>query len=110
MKPYEGDLPLEVEQFKWDSAGLIPAVVQDVQGRVLMVAHMNREALAETLATGYGAYFSRSRQKLWRKGESSGLHRAAGGAGGRRLPRRLLFLLLPQNRRRPNHHHRATGF
>lgn len=72
MKPYEGDLTLDVEQFKWDSAGLIPAVVQDAQGTVLMVAYMNREALSETLSTGYGTYYSRSRQQMWRKGESSG--------------------------------------
>lgn len=72
MKPYEGEMPLELEQLKWDAAGLIPAVVQDAAGEVLMVAYMNREALAETLSTGYCTYFSRSRQKLWRKGESSG--------------------------------------
>ena len=72
MKPYEGDLPLDFAQFKWDSAGLIPAVVQDEQGTVLMVAYMNHEALAETLTTGFGTYFSRSRQQLWRKGECSG--------------------------------------
>jgi len=72
MKPYEGDLPLDLEQFKWDSAGLIPAVVQDAQGTVLMVAYMNREALAETLSTSFGTFYSRSRQQLWRKGESSG--------------------------------------
>ena len=72
MKPYEGDLPLDLEQFKWDSAGLIPAVVQDERGVVLMVAYMNRDALAETLESGYGTYYSRSRQQRWRKGESSG--------------------------------------
>ena len=72
MKPYEGDMPLDLERLKWDAAGLIPAVVQDAAGEVLMVAYMNREALAETLATGFGVYYSRSRQALWRKGESSG--------------------------------------
>jgi len=72
MKPYEGEMPLDLEQIKWDSAGLIPAVVQDAKGEVLMVAYMNREAFAETLATGYGTYYSRSRQTMWRKGESSG--------------------------------------
>jgi phosphoribosyl-AMP cyclohydrolase len=72
MKPYEGEMTLDLEQMKWDSAGLLPAVVQDGKGEVLMVAYMNREALQETIDTGYGTYFSRSRQKLWRKGESSG--------------------------------------
>ena len=53
--------------------GLITAVVQDVKThRVLMVGYMNREALAKTIATGHVTFFSRSRQKLWIKGESSG--------------------------------------
>jgi phosphoribosyl-AMP cyclohydrolase len=53
--------------------GLITAVVQDATtGEVLMVAHMNREAYEETLASGQAVYFSRSRNKLWRKGEVSG--------------------------------------
>lgn len=53
--------------------GLVTAVVQDcATGRVLMVAHMNREALCETVATGRACYYSRSRKKLWRKGEESG--------------------------------------
>ena len=53
--------------------GLVTAVAQDAAtGQVLMVAYMNREALAETLATGRAVYFSRSRQRLWRKGEESG--------------------------------------
>jgi phosphoribosyl-AMP cyclohydrolase len=53
--------------------GLITAVAQDAAtGRVLMVAHMNREAWQETLATGRAVYFSRSRGRLWRKGEQSG--------------------------------------
>ncbi len=72
MKPYEGEMTLDLEQLKWDSAGLIPAVVQDAAGEVLMVAYMNRAALAETLDTGFGTYYTRSRQKLWRKGEESG--------------------------------------
>jgi len=72
MKLYEGEMMLDLAAMKWDAAGLLPAVVQDSRGEVLMVAYMNREALAETLATGYGTYFSRSRQQLWRKGESSG--------------------------------------
>ncbi|MEM2922723.1 MAG: phosphoribosyl-AMP cyclohydrolase [Candidatus Bathyarchaeia archaeon] len=53
--------------------GLVTAVVQDYRTRdVLMVAHMNREALEKTISTGYAHYWSRSRQKLWMKGETSG--------------------------------------
>src|SRR5262245_51435900 len=55
------------------TAGLIPAVAQDAAtGTVLMVAWMNREAFDETVKTGQACYFSRSRGKLWRKGEESG--------------------------------------
>jgi phosphoribosyl-AMP cyclohydrolase len=72
MKPYEGEMTLDIERMKWDGAGLIPAVVQDAKGEVLMVAYMNRQALAETLETGFATYYSRSRQTMWRKGESSG--------------------------------------
>ena len=58
---------------KFDSAGLITVIAQDfATGDVLMVAYMNREALALTIETGNAVYFSRSRQKLWRKGEESG--------------------------------------
>jgi len=54
-------------------AGLLPAVVQDsTDGAVLMVGFMNREALERTLETGYVTFYSRTRQKLWMKGESSG--------------------------------------
>ena len=53
--------------------GLLPAIVQDAEtGEVLMVAYMNAESYAETLATGRAVYYSRSRQRLWRKGEESG--------------------------------------
>ena len=53
--------------------GLVTAIAQDAEtGEVLMVAHMNREAWEETLATGRAVYFSRSRGRLWRKGEESG--------------------------------------
>jgi phosphoribosyl-AMP cyclohydrolase len=56
-----------------DADGLVTAVAQDANtGKVLMVAHMNREAWNETLATGRAVYFSRSRTQLWRKGEESG--------------------------------------
>ena len=58
---------------KFDAAGLIACVVTAIDtGEVLMVAHMNTEALAKTLATGEAWYYSRSRQALWKKGESSG--------------------------------------
>lgn len=58
---------------KFDDSGLITAISQDAAtGEVLMVAYMNREALDETIESGYGTYFSRSRGKLWRKGEESG--------------------------------------
>ena len=64
-----------LDEIKWNDAGLLPAIAQDtVTGVVLMVAWMNRDALRETLATNRAVYFSRSRQKLWRKGEESGNH------------------------------------
>jgi phosphoribosyl-AMP cyclohydrolase / phosphoribosyl-ATP pyrophosphohydrolase len=61
------------ETLTYDAQGLIPAVVQEAEtGEVLMVAWMNREAVAQTLATGLTHFWSRSRQAPWRKGESSG--------------------------------------
>jgi len=58
---------------KFDDTGLIPAIAQDAKtGQVLMAAFMNREALDLTIQTGYATYFSRDRQKLWKKGEESG--------------------------------------
>ena len=61
------------EDLRFDADGLIPAIAQDVRnGQVLMHAHMNAEALARTLETGLAHYYSRSRQRLWRKGEESG--------------------------------------
>ena len=58
---------------KFDHDGLIVAIAADAMtGEVLMVAHMNREALARTIATGEAWFWSRSREKLWRKGEESG--------------------------------------
>lgn len=57
----------------FDASGLVPAIAQQHDtGEVLMMAWMNREAVSETLATGRVCYFSRSRNKLWRKGETSG--------------------------------------
>jgi len=58
---------------KFDEKGLITAIAQDSQtGQILMVAYMNKQALEMTIQTGFGTYFSRSRQKLWKKGEESG--------------------------------------
>ena len=62
-----------IEQLKFDDNGLIPAITQDAaSGEVLMMAWMNAEAVAQTLASGKVHYYSRSRQKQWMKGESSG--------------------------------------
>lgn len=62
-----------LEQVKWDADGLVPVIAQE-QGTkdVLMFAWMNREALAATAARGQAVYFSRSRKRLWHKGEESG--------------------------------------
>ena len=70
-----GSIPLSqaLQALPWNADGLLPAIAQQYDsGEVLMLAWMNREALAETLRTGRVCYWSRSRQSLWRKGESSG--------------------------------------
>lgn len=62
-----------LDDIKWDSDGLIPAIAQDYKtDRVLMVAWLNRESLQLTVKEQRAVYWSRSRQKLWRKGEESG--------------------------------------
>ncbi|MFP4614734.1 MAG: bifunctional phosphoribosyl-AMP cyclohydrolase/phosphoribosyl-ATP diphosphatase HisIE [Thiohalorhabdus sp.] len=62
-----------LDAVQWDDKGLVVAVAQEARsGEVLMQAYMNREALAATVRDGYATYWSRSRSKLWRKGESSG--------------------------------------
>jgi len=62
-----------LDTVKWDNDGLVPAIAQDHKsGRILMMAWMNREALELTAKEQRAIYYSRSRQKLWRKGESSG--------------------------------------
>jgi phosphoribosyl-AMP cyclohydrolase len=62
-----------LDQVQWNSSGLVPAIAQDsTSGDILMLAWMNREALALTLERGQAVYWSRSRQSLWHKGESSG--------------------------------------
>ncbi|MEL6583137.1 MAG: phosphoribosyl-AMP cyclohydrolase [Pseudomonadota bacterium] len=66
-------MPFDPSTLRYNEAGLIPAIAQDkASGEVLMMAWMNAESVAETLATGQVTYWSRSRQALWRKGETSG--------------------------------------
>jgi phosphoribosyl-AMP cyclohydrolase/phosphoribosyl-ATP pyrophosphohydrolase/phosphoribosyl-AMP cyclohydrolase len=63
----------EIAALRWDADGLVAAVVQEAgTGRVLMMAWMNEEALRRTLAEGRTVFWSRSRQELWRKGDTSG--------------------------------------
>jgi len=62
-----------VEKVDWEKSDLIPVIAQDFEtGEVLMLAYMNKEALSLTLETGLAHYFSRSKQRIWKKGESSG--------------------------------------
>lgn len=62
-----------LDEVEWDAQGLVPAIAQDAAtGEVLMFAWMNREALALTAASGRAVYWSRSRRRLWHKGERSG--------------------------------------
>ena len=64
---------LSVDDLKFDAQGLIPAIVVDAgSGKVLTLAYMNRESLSISLAEGRTCFWSRSRQTLWRKGETSG--------------------------------------
>jgi phosphoribosyl-ATP pyrophosphohydrolase/phosphoribosyl-AMP cyclohydrolase len=60
------------QKLKFDQNGLIPAIIQDRSGQVLMLAYMNQEALDKTLSTGLTWFYSRSRKQLWQKGETSG--------------------------------------
>ena len=63
----------DLTAIRFDEKGLVPAIAQDAEtGEVLMLAYMNEESLRLTLETGYATYFSRSRQSLWKKGETSG--------------------------------------
>lgn len=65
--------PKALDAIKWDERGLIPAIAQDANTRaVLMMAYMNAESLARTLTLGQAVFWSRSRNQLWRKGETSG--------------------------------------
>lgn len=62
-----------INELKFDEAELIPAIAQDISsGEVLMMAWMNKESIKLTIDTGYATYYSRSRQELWKKGETSG--------------------------------------
>jgi phosphoribosyl-AMP cyclohydrolase len=62
-----------LNEIRWDSGGLVPVIAQQAAtGKVLMFAWMNRESLALTAEQGYAVYWSRSRNRLWRKGEESG--------------------------------------
>lgn len=62
-----------LNEVRWDDQGLVPVIVQEASsGEVLMFAWMNREALEKTLSLGQAVYWSRSRRKLWHKGEESG--------------------------------------
>jgi len=62
-----------LDDIKWNSDGLVPAIAQDAaSGRVLMIAWMNAQALQLTVTENRAVYWSRSRQKIWRKGEESG--------------------------------------
>jgi len=63
---------IDLDAVKWSDAGLIPVIAQARDGRVLMLAYANREALEKTIETGLMHYWSRSRRALWQKGETSG--------------------------------------
>ncbi len=63
---------VDISMIKFDDNGLVPAVVQEENGQVLMLAYMNAESLQKTIETGYTWFYSRSRKRLWNKGEESG--------------------------------------
>ena len=66
-------MQVDFSKIKFDEKGLIPAIIQDAAtNAVLMLAYMNGESLAKTVETGYTWFWSRSRQELWRKGDTSG--------------------------------------
>jgi phosphoribosyl-AMP cyclohydrolase len=69
----KGETMKFLDEVKFDDQGLVPAIIQDYKnGEMLMLAYMNRESLQKTLASGKTHFWSRSRKKLWLKGESSG--------------------------------------
>lgn len=63
---------MNLDNIKFDEQGLVPAIIQDEQGQVLMLAYMNKESLEKTVETGLTWFYSRSRKGLWQKGETSG--------------------------------------
>ncbi|MBQ3434509.1 MAG: phosphoribosyl-AMP cyclohydrolase, partial [Selenomonadaceae bacterium] len=65
-------MEIDISKIKFDEQGLVPAIVQEESGQVLMLAYMNEESLKKTIETGYTWFYSRSRQTLWQKGEQSG--------------------------------------
>ena len=65
-------IDIDISKVKFDEKGLVPAIVQEANGKVMMLAYMNEESLKKTIETGYTWFYSRSRQKLWNKGETSG--------------------------------------
>jgi phosphoribosyl-AMP cyclohydrolase len=66
-------IPRWLDEIRWDADGLVPAIAREASsGDILMVAWMNREALERTVAEGVAVYWSRSRGRLWKKGEESG--------------------------------------
>ena len=72
MSDLDPSLPW-LDALKWDADGLIPAIAQDAgSGRVVMFAFMSRDSLVESIRSGNAVYWSRSRRRLWRKGEESG--------------------------------------
>jgi phosphoribosyl-AMP cyclohydrolase len=73
MKKIQGSSAMDIDKLKFKNDGLIPVIIQDYADlKVLMVAYMNKEALQRTLETGETYFYSRSRKKLWKKGETSG--------------------------------------
>ena len=65
-------MKIDISKIKFDERGLVPAIIQEESGQVLMLAYMNEESLNKTIETGYTHFYSRSRQTLWKKGETSG--------------------------------------
>lgn len=73
MKAEDNDVEKFIADIKYDERGLVPAIIQDYQNdQILMLAYMNRDSLMETIQTGRTVFWSRSRQCIWRKGETSG--------------------------------------
>ena len=62
----------DISVIKFDVNGLVPVITQEVNGQVLMLAYMNKEAIEKTIETGFAWYYSRKRKSLWKKGETSG--------------------------------------